>query len=125
MTIRDGILGVLRATGPVASVEIARVLGVSTQSVASHLGYMAKDGLVARRGVPVGQRGQGGPFTFQSEGFVTLWFIPRTVRVGEFAKIRHDARVHKRLPRAILPPFPVPHTDDMIQMLDDIAGVSA
>ena len=120
MTIREDILAVLRATGkPVQSKEIARALGVSTASVASHLGRMAKEGIVVKRTVAVGEPVHRGPFVFP-ESNTRVWFIPRTMKREVFRQIQHDARRSKKLPRAVLPRDPVPHSDDMIQMLDDM-----
>lgn len=120
MTIRDDILAVLRATGkPVQSKEIARVLGVTTASVASHLGRMAKERIVKKRTVAVGEPVNRGPFVFH-ESTTQVWFIPQTIKREIFRQVQRDARVHKRLPCAILPRDPSPHTDDMIQMLCDL-----
>ena len=118
MTIRDDILAVIMATGkPLQSKEIARVLGVSVGSVASHLGYMAKDGIVRKRTVAVGEGRQMGPFIFP-ESTAVLWSTRKTEPA--LRQVRHDARVHKTLPIAVIPRAPVPHTDDMIQMIEDL-----
>ena len=115
MTIRDDILAVMRATGkPLQSKEIARVLDVATGTVASHLGLMAKEGVVRKWTVAVGDERQMGRFVFP-ESTAVVWATQETWPA--LKQVRRDARDHKRLPKAVLPAAPVPHTDDMIQML--------
>lgn len=140
MSIRDDILAVMQATGkPLRSREIALAISewrgepITVQSVASHLGYLAKDGAVIKRKVNAGEPLKQWRFQSRHEASHYVWLIPNTMARATFMEMCHNARVRKTFPRAVIPRVvalpvriigptggPRPRTDDMRVMFEDI-----
>lgn len=129
--IREHILSVMRATGqPLRARDIAIALTehlgtlVTTNKVAAELSKMGKKGLAKRFTICVGEPKHYGIYAFPEGGSTTVWAIPETYSAAKMRKVRDEARMYKRLPKAVMPAAPIPATDDMRQMIEDIRNIT-